>query len=223
MANNSITTILFDLDGTLLDTAQDLAQALNRLLLEEGTAPLPYPSIREVVSNGGNAMISLGFNTRINTKRHQQLYRRLLDLYSENLTQHTMPFPGIEALLATLDQFELSWGVVTNKPSQYTLPIMQHMALSPRCSAIVCADQVKNSKPHAEPMLKACEIIGCNPQQAIYVGDHRRDIEAGHNAGMRTVAALYGYIEANDNPKEWDADYYIDHPDELTQLLHSGF
>lgn len=223
MMANSLKAVLFDLDGTLLDTARDLANALNRLLIEEQLDPLPFETIRDVVSNGGNAMVSLGFGTDAGTDRHQKLYLRLLDLYAQDLTSHTAPFPGINALLATLDQFAIHWGVVTNKPSHYTLPIMERMALYPPCSAIVCADQVKNSKPHAEPLLKACELINCSPGQTLYVGDHQRDIEAGRRAGMKTVAALYGYIEAQDNPNQWGADYTIDHPDELTELIHTTF
>ena len=213
--------VLFDLDGTLLDTAQDLAQALNKLLQQEGRPTLAYEQIRQVVSNGGNAMVSLGFSTSPGTAEHQALYQRLLDIYEQQLTAQTAPFPGITALLATLGQFGLPWGVVTNKPSLYSVPIMAQMNLEPPCSALVCADQVAERKPHPESMLLACQQLGCAPKQALYVGDHRRDIEAGRNAGMITVAALYGYIEANDDPQSWDADYYINHPDELTELLHN--
>ncbi len=223
MTDRLINTVLFDLDGTLLDTARDLANALNRLLEEEGKVPLPFETIRNVVSNGGNALVRLGFNSEIDSERHLHLYQRLLNLYEQNLTQHTVPFPGIEALLATLDQFDLSWGVVTNKPSKYTLPIMEKMALKPAFAAVVCADQVTHSKPHAEPMLKACDLIGCAPEQVIYVGDHRRDIEAGRNAGMLTVAAHYGYIETQDDPGAWGADFAIDHPDQLTEMIHTIF
>lgn len=223
MTDRLINTVLFDLDGTLLDTARDLANALNRLLEEEGMVPLPFETIRNAVSNGGNALVRLGFNSETDSERHLQLYQRLLNLYEQNLTQHTVPFPGIEALLATLDQFDLLWGVVTNKPSKYTLPIMEKMALKPAFAAVVCADQVTHSKPHAEPMLKACDLIGCAPEQVIYVGDHRRDIEAGRNAGMLTVAAHYGYIETQDDPGAWGADFAIDHPDQLTEMIHTIF
>ncbi|MCF7981103.1 MAG: HAD-IA family hydrolase [Pseudomonadales bacterium] len=220
---SSLAAVLFDLDGTLLDTAQDLAQALNHLLTEEGKTPLPFEQIRQVVSNGGNAMVSLGFGTKPDTEEHQSLYQRLLDIYGQQLTNHTAPFPGIVPLLSTLDQFDLPWGVVTNKPSIYSLPIMAQMKFDPPCSALVCADQVSERKPHPESMLRACQLIGCDPKRTLYVGDHQRDIEAGRNAGMITIAALYGYIDTDEDPQSWGADYYIDHPDELTQLLHTHF
>lgn len=216
-----LTAVLFDLDGTLLDTARDLAHALNSLLREQGRSTLDYEQIRSVVSNGGNAMVSLGFGTTPETEEHQALYRRLLDIYEQQLTKYTTPFPGITALLSTLEQFELPWGVVTNKPSAYSLPIMERMKFEPPCSTIICADQVKQRKPHPESMLKACATIGCAPEQTLYVGDHQRDIDAGRNAGMLTAAALYGYIEPGDDPLSWQADFYIEHPDELTELLHS--
>jgi len=216
-----LTAILFDLDGTLLDTAQDLACALNRLLIEEGRSALPYKKIRDVVSNGGNALVSLGFDTVPQSSIHQALYQRLLALYELQLTKHTQPFPGIEKLLATLPELGLSWGVVTNKPSRYTLPIIDAMQLQPPCAAIVCADQVSRSKPDPESLLRACAIIGCEPQHTLYVGDHQRDVNAGHRAGMRTVAALYGYITDQEDPQTWAADYYIRHADQLTQLLRS--
>lgn len=216
-----IEAVLFDLDGTLLDTARDLAHALNTLLQQEDKPALPYDNIRRVVSNGGNAMVTLGFGTHSGTPEHETLYQRLLNIYGGQLADHTCPFPGIEALLRTLGQLQLPWGVVTNKPSAYTLPLMEQIALSPPCSAIVCSDQVEQRKPHPEAMFLACELIGCNPEQTLYVGDHLRDIEAGRNAGMRTIAALYGYIEEGDDPLDWHADHYIQHPDELTQLIHN--
>ena len=219
----SLAAVLFDLDGTLLDTAQALAHALNRLLVEQGKPAPPFQQIRAVVSNGGNAMVSLGFGTSPGSPEHQALYQRLLEIYGQQLTAHTKPFPGIEALLATLEQFGLPWGVVTNKPSLYTLPIMRELDLQPPCSAVVCADQVTQSKPHPEPMLRACELIGCPAHQTLYIGDHLRDIQAGRNAGMLTAAALYGYIPEHENPRDWQADFYFEHPDELTELLHSSF
>lgn len=216
-----VKAVLFDLDGTLLDTARDLAHALNTLLQQEGKAALPYDNIRRVVSNGGNAMVALGFGTLTGTPEHEALYHRLLNIYGEQLANYTRPFPGIEVLLSTLDQFQLPWGVVTNKPSAYALPLMEQISLTPPCSAIVCSDQVQQRKPHPEAMFLACEQIGCQPEQTLYVGDHLRDIEAGRNAGMQTIAALYGYIEEDDNPDDWHADHYIQHPEELTQLIHS--
>ena len=215
-----IKAILFDLDGTLLDTAPDLSFALNQLLLEEGKSELPIEKIRTVVSDGANAMVSMAFGTSREDPEHHPLFLRLLDLYSQNIARYTQPFPGIEALLATIDQLGMKWGIVTNKPKAYTLPLLEQMSFDPHFESVVCPDDVSKGKPDPEPMFLACQQIGCFPEEAIYVGDHVRDIEAGRNAGMQTVAALYGYIEKADKPESWNADFYIEHPDELTQLLH---
>lgn len=217
---SKIEAVLFDLDGTLLDTAQDLARALNRLLIKEGKPELPVDSIRKVVSNGGNAMVSLGFDTRMGDPEHQRLYRDLLTIYGADLASYTGPFAGIESVLSHLGSLGLPWGVVTNKPRTYSDPLLQAINLQPSCAALVCPDDVENKKPHPEPMYLACNILGCDPARTIYVGDHRRDIEAGRNAGMTTVAALYGYIDGNEDTSSWQADYNIEQPAQLIPLLN---
>jgi len=211
--------ILFDLDGTLLDTAPDLGSALNQLLVEEGKPQIPFEQIRPAVSNGGNAMISLAFKTTRDDPTHNPLYLRLLDLYRLNIARHTQPFPGIAALLESIKQQNLKWGIVTNKPRIYAHQLLEQIRFDPHFDTLVCPDDVSKGKPSPEPMYLACNQIGCLPEEVIYVGDHKRDIESGKNAGMKTVAALYGYIEADDKPEHWFADYYIDHPDQLTKLV----
>ena len=214
-----IQAVLFDLDGTLLDTAPDLAKALNVLLVSKGKPALPETTIRKVVSNGGNAMVSLGFGTTMTDPEHKPLYLELLDIYGQDLATHTQPFEGIEELLTHIDSLNLPWGVVTNKPRAYSEPLLETIGLSPACATLVCPDDVAQRKPHPEPMFLACDSIACNPANTIYVGDHKRDIEAGQNAGMHTVAALYGYIDDNEDTNSWQADFNIGHPKELIPLL----
>ena len=161
--------------------------------------------------------MALGFGTAPDDPRHQKLYSRLLDIYGDNLAVHTRPFPGIAELLETLAQRDIPWGVVTNKPGAYTRPLLEALSLQP--AATVCPDDVKHRKPHPEPMLLACKIIGCSPLQSSYVGDHLRDIQAGRNAGMHTIAALYGYIEEGDNPQHWGADLHVQSATEITHWL----
>ena len=211
--------ILFDLDGTLLDTARDLGNALNHLLRAEGRRPLPYEKFRNVVSNGGNALVSLGFGTTAGNPQHDQLYHRLLDFYGENLATHTQPFSGIREVISNIHESGMQWGVVTNKPRHYSAPLMDLMNFDPPCAVLVCPDDVTHRKPHPEPMILATSQLGCSPENAIYVGDHQRDIEAGQAAGMRTVAVSYGYIEEDDDARSWNADYHIDQPLELLDLI----
>jgi len=220
-ANTPIEAVLFDLDGTLLDTALDLAKALNLLLRREGKAELPIDVIRKVVSNGGNAMVSLGFETTIGEPEHTRLYQELLAIYGNDVASQTRPFPGIESLLNHLGKLGLPWGIVTNKPRTYSEPLLEAMNLSPACAALVCPDDVTHKKPHPEPMYLACNTLNCNPARTIYVGDHQRDIEAGQNAGMLTVAALYGYIDDNEDTSSWQADHNIQQADELIALLNT--
>lgn len=220
MTRPSLKAILFDLDGTLLDTAPDLGSALNQLLIEQGKPEIPLERIRSVVSDGANAMISLAFNTTRDDPEHNPLFLRLLDLYQLNIARHTQAFPGIDALLSSIKQHGMKWGIVTNKPRFYTQQLLEQIRFDPHFDAVVCPDDVSQGKPSPEPMYLACTQIGCLPGEALYVGDHKRDIDAGRNAGMKTVAALYGYIEDDEQPDSWFADYYIDHPDDLTQLLH---
>jgi len=216
-----IEAVLFDLDGTLLDTARDLAKALNVLLAREGKAELLEETIRKVVSNGGNAMVSLGFGTTAADPEHKRLYLELLDIYGNDLASHTKPFAGINELLTHIGSLGLSWGVVTNKPRAYSAPLLKAINLSPACAALVCPDDVKHKKPHPEPMYLACNTLNCNPAHTVYVGDHQRDIEAGKNAGMLTVAALYGYIDDNEDTVSWQADYNIQQADELIAIINT--
>ena len=215
--------VLFDLDGTLLDTAPDFAVVVNQLRRRYGKPALDYASIRSTVSHGARALVTLAFELHEGDKGFEALRQELLQLYGNHLAVKTTPFPGINDLLDWLDRENLPWGIVTNKPRLYAEPILHSLALSARCHALVCPDDVARTKPHPEPLLLACEQIACAASHAVYLGDHRRDIEAGQNAGMKTIAVNYGYIEAADPAHSWQADFTIEHASEIRPLLQSYF
>ena len=215
----SIRTVLFDLDGTLLDTAPDLADALNTVLVEKHRDTLPYAEIRGVVSHGGIALIRLGFGINPSDPDFEPLRQRLLDIYHANIANRTRPFPGMPELLDELELRGLNWGVVTNKPGWLTDPLLRQLALYERAACVVSGDTLTERKPHAAPMLHACEQAGSRPAECVYIGDAERDIEAGRNARMHTLAALFGYFMPEDRPLEWQADGSISQPLELLQWL----
>jgi len=215
----TIRTVLFDLDGTLLDTAPDLAQALNVVLTENNKPPLPYETIRPVVSHGGIALIELGFELEQSDPAFNPLRQRLLETYRENISRLTRPFPGITDVLDALEKRGIDWGVVTNKPGWLTDPLMQDLGLYDRAVAVVSGDTLDERKPHPAPMLHACELAESEPGQCVYIGDAKRDIEAGLNAGMHTLVALFGYLQEHDDPRNWKADALIETPMDLLAWL----
>jgi len=207
-----IRTVLFDLDGTLLDTAPDLAGALNMVLAEQGRPALPFERIRPVVSHGGIALIELGFGLARQDPAFAALRQRLLAIYRANLAVRTRPFPGMSELLAAIESRHMNWGVVTNKPGWLTEPLLQALGLFERAACVVSGDTLPERKPHPAPMLHACRLAGSEPAQCVYVGDAQRDIEAGRSAGMHTLVALFGYIEADEDYRKWQADAAVDSP-----------
>ena len=215
----SIRTVLFDLDGTLLDTAPDLADALNTVMVEKHRVPLPDEEIRGVVSHGGMALIRLGFGIPPTDPEFEPLRQRLLEIYRANIARKTRPFPGMTELLDELEGRGLNWGVVTNKPGWLTDPLLRQLALYDRAACVVSGDTLSERKPHPAPMLHACIQAGSLPGQCVYVGDAQRDIEAGRNARMHTLVALFGYFMADDRPLEWQADGSIDRPQDLLDWL----
>lgn len=217
----SLQAVLFDLDGTLLDTAPDFAVVLNQVRANRGLLPLAYEPIRNTVSNGARALVTLGFQLEEQDEGFAELRQELLDLYSAHLAVETTPFPGIRELLGWLESRQLPWGVVTNKPRLYAEPILASLGLAERCAVLVCPDDVSRTKPDPEPLLLACQQIQCDAAQAIYLGDHRRDIEAGFNAGMKTLAVNYGYIDPADPAQSWNADFYVDHANEIPAVLQA--
>jgi len=214
-----IRTVLFDLDGTLADTARDLACALNALLEEEGRAPLPFASIRPLVSHGSPALIRLGFGLAPTDTGYAELRARLLAHYARDLCRATRLFPGTAELLAALRERSIRWGIVTNKPAFLTEPLVKQLAPAHPPCCIVSGDTCANRKPHPEPMLLACKLARGNPEQCVYVGDAERDVRAGKDAGMHTLVALYGYIGENETPMQWGANGMIDAPGEILDWL----
>lgn len=216
---SSIQTVLFDLDGTLLDTAPDLANALNAVLEANGRARLPFEHIRPAVSHGGAALIRLGFELEPEHPDFEPLRQQLLDHYQAHIAEHTALFPGMEEVLQHIEQHGLNWGVVTNKPGWLTEPLLDALQLSSRAAGVVSGDTLNERKPHPAPLLHACSLIGSAPRECLYVGDAQRDIEAGHNAGMPTLVALFGYLLEDDRPESWGADALIQTPQEILQWL----
>ena len=214
-----IRTILFDLDGTLADTAPDLGAALNTLLVEHNKSALPYASIRPVASHGAAGLIELGFGVARDTPRFAPLRERFISIYRGRLTRETRLFPGIPVLLDQLAARGLNWGIVTNKPAFLTEPLIDQLGLREDAACIVSGDTTANRKPHPEPMLHASKLAGSKPEECLYVGDAARDIEAGNAAGMKTLVALFGYIGAQDDPKTWGASGLIQEPQEILNWL----
>lgn len=217
----NVEAVLFDLDGTLIDTAPDFIWVLNTLRVEQGREALPEAVIRQQVSNGARALVTLGFQLTEGEAGFEPLRDRLLELYSQHLSVRSALFEGMNEFLLQLESRSIPWGIVTNKPSTYAEPLIENLKLAERCSCLICPDHVTHRKPHAEPLLKACEALQVSAPNTLYVGDHIRDIECGRNAGSTTVAALYGYIDQDDQPHNWNADHYVDEPSQLSELLDS--
>ncbi len=216
---HSYSAVLFDLDGTLLDTAPDFYHAICQLRTEEGLPEIPYPVIRNTVSDGAAALIDISFPVAKESPAFEELRTRLLSHYLEHIGKRSQLFDQLEEVLTWLEQQSLPWGIVTNKPERFTIPLLAAMNLSKRCQTLICPDQVKQRKPHPESLLLACQQINCKPANTIYVGDHQRDIEAGNRASMRTIAATYGYINENDDPNQWNATYLASSGNDLLTWL----
>jgi phosphoglycolate phosphatase len=216
---SNINTVLFDLDGTLIDTAPDMAGALNILCDEENQIRLPFSDVRPVVSDGSVALVKLAFGDALETATLERLKLRYLEIYQDNLAVHSQLFGEMGNLLKELEAKNIKWGVVTNKPGWLTEPLMESLDLHHRAACIVSSDSTEKRKPHPEPMYYACKLANSLPEECVYVGDARRDIEAGHNAGMKTIIAEYGYIGSEENTLDWQADYSIQSPSQLLALL----
>jgi len=210
--------VLFDLDGTLLDTAPDMVAALNTICAEEGASEVDYESARAFVSNGAAGLLRLAF-PRFDPVRDSALQQRYLDRYADRLAVETQLFPHLDTLLDLLEQATVPWGVVTNKPGYLTDPLMEALGLHRRSSCTVSGDTLAERKPHPRPILFALEQIAVDPARSIYIGDARRDIDSGRAAGTATVAVRYGYVEPGQDPSTWGADYVVDTPAALVGLL----
>jgi len=207
--------ILFDLDGTLVDTAPDFVQAVNQIRAEEGLTPLAALIIRATVSHGIQGMVTAGFGLTKGEPRNEDIRRRVLQAYTDCSGRYATLFPGMLSLLDYLDEKHIPWGVVTNKHSALSEPLLKALQLKSRAACVVSGDTVAHPKPHPEPLFYACRQINIAPEQCVYIGDAERDIQAGKRAGMTTIAALFGYVEDESEVQQWGANHTIHHADEI--------
>jgi N-acetyl-D-muramate 6-phosphate phosphatase len=211
--------VLFDLDGTLADTAPDLAYVLNLQLRAHGCPQLPVTALRPYVSHGARGMLRAGFGLEAGDADYGALRDEFLDLYERNLFRETRLFPGMAELLDGLDRRAIAWGIVTNKLERFTLPLIQALGLGARAGCVISGDTAPRAKPHPDPLFEASRRLGVEPNECSYVGDDERDVQASQAAGMTPVVALYGYLGDGRPPQEWGARAYIEHPLELLKLL----
>ncbi len=210
-----IGAILFDLDGTLVDTAPDMGAALNNLLIEESLAPIPLEIIRPYVSQGALVLTRLGFSEQVPESEIEPLWLRYLDHYRAIVADDSVLFDGLEEVLNTLEKRSIPWGIVTNKPKWLTTPLLEQMALDKRAAVVICGDTLDKRKPHPLPLIVAAETIGIACEDCVYIGDDPRDIAAGRAARMKTLIASYGYIDRGARLDEWQAGGIITHPLDL--------
>lgn len=218
-APRKVSAVLFDLDGTLIDSAPDLAGAANALRAEHGLEPLPYEQLRPMVGAGARGMIGVAFGVAPGDERFEPLRDAFLSRYEQGLLVLTQPFQGVQPLLADLEAAGLGWGIVTNKATRFAVPVVQGLRLRPTAEALVCGDTTPHAKPHPEPLLEAARRIGVDPAECVYVGDDLRDVQAGRAAGMATVVASWGYLGLGEGIEAWGADGVINSPAELLNWL----
>lgn len=214
--------VLFDLDGTLVDTAPDLAGALNRMLARRGLAAVPLSLLRPVASSGARGMLGIGFGIGPGHADYESLRQEFFDEYESELLGESALFDGVEALLDALDARGLPWGIVTNKIARFTQPLVGLLGLDARAGCVVSGDTTPHPKPHPAPLIEAARQLSAPPARCIYVGDDERDIQAARSAGMGAIAAGYGYLGSGAPPSAWGADHIIDSPGALLVLIASG-
>ncbi|MES3009518.1 MAG: HAD-IA family hydrolase [Pseudomonadota bacterium] len=214
--------VLFDLDGTLIDSAPDLAAAADKLRTDRGLPSLPYEAYRPMAGAGARGMVGVAFGVTPEDVEFIPLRDEFLANYERCMTERTHAFAGVAEMLAALQTRQLAWGVVTNKAARFTEPLTRGMPLFATAQAVVSGDTTPHAKPHPAPLLEAARRMGLDPTHCVYVGDDERDIVAGRAAGMATVAATYGYLGAKVDTAAWEADAEINSPLALLQLLHSA-
>ena len=214
-----VRAVLFDLDGTFADTAPDLAAALNHTRASRQLPPLPLETIRPQASHGSRGLLKIGLDVEPDAPDYDALRDIFLDYYERNICVGTRLFPGMAELVEELERRDIRWGIVTNKPHRYTLPLMQALSYAGRAACLVSGDTCAQSKPHPAPMLKACEIIGVEPAHCLYLGDDLRDMQAAHAAAMRGIVACYGYLSCDAAVDAWNANGQIDTPMELLNFI----
>lgn len=215
-----LSCVLFDLDGTLVDTAPDLISCLNKALNAHGFETVAPDLIKPFISYGAAAMINAS-RPLSDDELKADILETMLNLYQNNIAEHTVFFSGIVDILNAIEAQGLKWGVVTNKRERFTNPLMDALKLTDRAACIVSGDTTANPKPHSDPMLEACKQAGVNPRECVYIGDALHDITAGKSVEMKTLAALYGYIKPGDTPESWGADALIESPDQISTWIAS--
>lgn len=220
-ARGAFEAVLFDLDGTLVDTAPDMVRVLIDVQAEEGCEPVDYVAARSQVSNGAAGLIRLAF-PMVDHDTHERLRLRFLDLYEQAVCVHSTLFPGLETLLDQLDAAGRPWGIVTNKPKRMTEPLMTALGMHTRAACMISGDTIPQRKPDPAPLFLASKQTGVAPERSVYIGDAARDIQAGRAAGMHTVAAAYGYVTADDDPAAWEAHELVASTEELAHLVLKG-
>jgi N-acetyl-D-muramate 6-phosphate phosphatase len=214
-----VRAVLFDLDGTFADTAPDLAAALNHARAMRNLPPLPLDKIRPQASHGSRGLLKTGFDIEPEHPDYDILRDIFLDYYTKNICVHTQLFGDTAELVAALEQRGIKWGIVTNKPHRFTVPLMQALGYADRAACLISGDTCAHAKPHPEPLLKACEIIGVSPAQCLYLGDDLRDMQAANAASMPCIIANYGYITGDASVKNWNAQGSVNKPTELLDII----
>ena len=213
--------VLFDLDGTLADTAPDLARALNRVRSANGLAPMPLEITRPYTSSGARGLLKIGFDLDPGDERYDALRAQFLDFYAAEICVDTRLFDGMAELLYQLDQERMPWGVVTNKAERFTLSLLQHLRLGERAACVVGGDTSARLKPHPDSLLHAAAALQLPASACVYVGDDLRDVQAARAAGMRVLAAKYGYLGDGGSIESWQADAIIEHPRQVLDYLRA--
>ena len=217
----TIRGVLFDLDGTLIDSAPDLAGAANRLRADHGLEPLPLESLRPMVGSGARGMVGVAFGVAPGDERFEALRDAFLAHYAAGLLERTRPFDGVQEMLSALEADGVAWGIVTNKATRFTRPIVAGLGLAQRARVVVCGDTTPHSKPHPEPLLYAARTLDLAPENVAYVGDDLRDAQAARAAGMPMLAATWGYLGLGEPVHEWGADALVDAPSQVLEWLRA--
>ncbi|HEY8857143.1 MAG TPA: HAD-IA family hydrolase [Rugosibacter sp.] len=218
-AEKNISAIFFDLDGTLADTAPDLAGALNKLRAEHGLPPLPLPELRPHVSAGAKGLLLAGMNIGLENPAYLAMQRQFLALYEKNVHNETRLFDGIAECLDRLDTLNIPWGIVTNKALRFAAPLIDGLGLQHRAICLVAGDSASHPKPHPAPLLMAARMAAIQPEYCIYIGDDERDILAAHAANMQAAAAAWGYLGSDKPVADWGADIIITSPKDIFRII----
>lgn len=220
MKFENVQAVLFDLDGTLIDSAPDLGAAVDKMRVARGMSSLPLSHYRPMAGAGARGMIGLAFGWTPDHPDYEQLKEEFFVNYESCMTERTFAFEGVAQLIQELVDLKIPWGVVTNKSKRFAEPLTQAMPLFASAAVVISGDTTPHAKPHPAPLLEAAKRLGVDPTACVYVGDDERDIVAGHAAQMKTVAATYGYLGAQADVQRWQAHAQIDSPEQLLELLH---